>query len=279
MAETHQARRLASQLIRLSRELLTIRRQSALARPLIPENGIVLEIGGGQHPHPRSSVVVDLYLDDNYERPGEKGISFAKPLIVADAHQLPFEPKCFDFVIALHVMEHSNNPRQFGSEMMRVARQGFVQVPSRLAEQVFGWDYHPWLIDVPEPERIVFSPKQYSSPSGDVFHELYDSSPLTKVWFASHRDLWHHSMQWREKFDVEVIGQASQTKNAAFDLDRTTAFLGRSAVSAPPLPKRIVETLICPRCSNHLEGFRCSLCGAEYPVVNGIPILVSVAAR
>ena len=85
-------------------------------------------------------------------------MSFSKPLIISNGQHLPFKDRSFEYVIALHVLEHASDPSQFAAEMARVAAAGFVQVPSRASEQAFGWPYHPWLIDQ-RGQVLVFEPR------------------------------------------------------------------------------------------------------------------------
>lgn len=78
----------------------------------------------------------------------------------ADAQYLPFESESFDFVTAIGVIEHVENPSRFVSEVHRVSRGGAVFMtpnigrPNRLVAAMLdkevnefhghkqGWDYH-----------------------------------------------------------------------------------------------------------------------------------------
>ena len=125
------------------REVRRARQEARLHEPRPPHAGLVLEVGSGQSPHPRADVLVDKYVADNFERPHEIGIDFARPFVVADGQQLPFADGSFSYSIALHVLEHATDPLRFAAELSRVASAGFVQVPSSVAELTFGWPYHP----------------------------------------------------------------------------------------------------------------------------------------
>src|SRR5687767_7520530 len=77
----------------------------------------------------------------------------------------PFSDKQFDFVVCSHTLEDIRDPLWVCSELRRVARAGYIEVPSRLEEQTWGvqgnfvgWTHHRWLIDVTD-RRIDFTQK------------------------------------------------------------------------------------------------------------------------
>src|SRR5438552_19142237 len=97
-------------------------------------NDLVLDVGSGHNPNPRSDVLCDRYVDDDTERGG--AIRVDRPLIVGDGHNLPFKDKAFDYVIASHIIEHMDDPVRFCSELMRVSKRGFIASPTELAEHM-----------------------------------------------------------------------------------------------------------------------------------------------
>jgi len=101
---------------------------------------LVLEIGCGANPSPRSDVLLDKY--PVISRQHRTSLSTARiddrPFIVGDVHALPFPNNSFDFIIAKHVLEHSHDPAQFVREVRRVAPAGFISTPSPFTELVHG---------------------------------------------------------------------------------------------------------------------------------------------
>lgn len=267
------------------REVSRGRKEAERHLPRPPEQGLVLEVGSGQAPHPRSDVLVDKYVADDFERPQKVGIEVAKPFVVGDGHRLPFADDSFAYVIAMHVLEHSAEPERFAGELSRVARAGFVQVPSSVSELTFGWPYHPWLIDR-EGDTLVFRPRNgQHAPYGELFHRAYGESALLRNWWAANRSVFHHSVEWRGRLSVRVEGESSADETAALDLEGTISFLGElnRAGGLRPHPQEILSTLRCPECRGGLsfepEAAVCESCGRSYPVVGETPVLLLEAAR
>jgi uncharacterized protein YbaR (Trm112 family) len=267
------------------REVVRGRKQARHHVPRPPEVGLVLEVGSGQAPHPRSDLLVDKYVTDDFERPQEVGIDIAKPFVVADGHRLPFADGAFAYAIALHVLEHSSEPERFAGELSRVAGAGFVQVPSSVSELTFGWPYHPWLIDR-EADTLVFRPRSgQHAPYGELFHRAYGESALFRNWWAANRSVFHHSVEWRGRLSVRVEGESAADETAALDLDRTISFLGElsRAGALRPHPQEILSSLRCPECRGGLrfdhQAAACESCGRSYPVVGEVPVLLLEAAR
>jgi uncharacterized protein YbaR (Trm112 family) len=264
------------------REIARARAKAVEHTPRPPEQGLVLEVGPGQAPHPRADVVVDKYVTDNFERQG--ALDLSKPLIVADGQRLPFVDGTFSYVLALHVLEHATDPTIFAGELSRVADAGFVQVPTRISELTFGWPYHPWLIDR-DGDTLVFRPRNgQRAPVGQVFHQAYADSALLRNWWAANRELLHHSVEWTNELSVQVEGTSAADQTAELDVERTIAALAeldrRGALK--PQPGSLTERLRCPSCESALEldsgSATCSSCGRSYPVVGDVPVLLVEAA-
>src|SRR6059058_2170825 len=82
----------------------------------------------------------------------------------------PFADKQFDFAICSHTLEDIRDPIWVCQELQRVAKAGYIEVPSRLEEQSrgvkgdwVGWGHHRWLIDIdPNQSLIEFTMKPHS---------------------------------------------------------------------------------------------------------------------
>lgn len=106
----------------------------------IPKDALVLEVGSGGNPYPRSNVLVDAY-EETRERHWEKLIA-DRPTVIAFGEKLPFKNKSFDFVIAAHVLEHTSNPKAFLSELERVSKNGYIETPDAFMERINPYKDH-----------------------------------------------------------------------------------------------------------------------------------------
>jgi Methyltransferase domain len=139
----------------------------------LPDDAVVLDVGGWAKPLPRADWVIDLMP---YETRGLYGVegSAGEPerfsaatwvqRDLCDREPWPFADGWFDFAVCSHTLEDVRDPVWVCSELARVARAGYVEVPSRREEQSFGlqgpwtgWGHHHWLCDVQaDPSGIEF---------------------------------------------------------------------------------------------------------------------------
>jgi hypothetical protein len=142
---------------------------------------VVLDVGGWACPFNRANIVLDAepYATRGYYRtlgmPASQGgtqehfdgTSWIQRDL-CDRELWPLADGSVDFAICSHTLEDLRDPLWVCSELLRVARAGYIEVPSRLAEQSRGWEHpriaglshHRWLIDI-ERNRIVFVMKYH----------------------------------------------------------------------------------------------------------------------
>jgi hypothetical protein len=162
-------------------------------KKLRPED-TVLDIGGWAHPFNRANYVMDA---EPYETRGYYNRTFAKnnpfPPIggdvefftketwlqrdICDKQPFPFKDKELDYVICSHTLEDIRDPLWVCSEIVRIGKAGYIEVPSRILEScrgqergIAGLSHHRWLIEITS-NSIVFLQKfhrihnwQYSLP-------------------------------------------------------------------------------------------------------------------
>jgi Methyltransferase domain len=125
-------------------------------------DGLVLDVGGWIQPFTRADWVIDLMPYESRGRYGTQGAGeerfSAETWVqrdICDHEPWPFEDNQFDFVTCAHTLEDVRDPIWVCHEMIRVAKAGYVEVPSRLEEHSYGfqgpwvgWGHHRWLIDI-----------------------------------------------------------------------------------------------------------------------------------
>jgi hypothetical protein len=135
----------------------------------IPADAVVLDVGGAMKPFNRADWIMDALP---YEERGQLGsIGRTDERFTEDTwvmrdfcarERWPFDDKQIDFVICSHTLEDVRDPIWMCSEMNRIAKAGYIEVPSRLEEQTYGfqgpwtgWSHHRWLVDI-EDNGITF---------------------------------------------------------------------------------------------------------------------------
>jgi hypothetical protein len=144
--------------------VLPASRERILAR--LGEDDAVLDIGGWAKPFARADWVIDicpyetrgLYGYDEGQRSSERFTADRWAIHDICSHEpWPFADDQFDFAICSHTLEDVRDPIRVCEELMRVAKAGYIEVPSRVEEQMWGvqgawvgWGHHHWLSDVRE---------------------------------------------------------------------------------------------------------------------------------
>lgn len=132
----------------------------------------VLDIGGWALPFNRANFIMDA---EAYETRGYYNRTFARnnpfPPIggnvecfnaqhwiqrdICDKEPYPFASRELDFVICSHTLEDVRDPLWVCSEMIRIGKAGYIEVPSRVFEScrghepgIAGLSHHRWLIDI-----------------------------------------------------------------------------------------------------------------------------------
>lgn len=112
----------------------------------IGKEDLVLDIGSGDKPFWRADIIVDKFLKDDQQRhSGSVMYDKRKLFIEADVEKLPFKDKIFDFVFCSHLLEHVKNPDTAISEIVRVGKRGYIEVPSAIVDLLKPFPPHLWL--------------------------------------------------------------------------------------------------------------------------------------
>ncbi len=168
----------------------------------VDREALVLEVGSGGNPYPRSNVLLDAF-EETRERHWEP-LRKDRPTVIGFAENLPFGDKSFDYVIACHVLEHSDNPAQFLSELQRVAKAGYIEVPNALFERICPYIDHKLEI-LNENEKLIITKK-----SGSVHDRWFNRSFKDDVnsamlrLFRKNPYMFHVCFEWRDSFHFRI---------------------------------------------------------------------------
>lgn len=179
----------------------------------IPRNALVLEVGSGGNPYPRSNVLVDAY-EETRERHWDT-LVHDRPTVLSFGENLPFKDKVFDYVIAAHVLEHTPHPEKFLSELQRVACAGYIETPDAFMERINPYKDHRLEVTV-RASRLVIQKKSRWDLDGDLV-ELYEQRAktiITRETIPKHASDFHVQYRWKDKIDFTV-------KNPAVNADWT----------------------------------------------------------
>lgn len=258
----------------------------------VPPHALVLEVGSGGNPYARANVLLDAYPDTR-ERHWVP-LTVDRPFVFGFLERLPFKDKCFDFVIASHVLEHSAAPERALAEMQRVAHAGYIEVPDAFMERI-----NPYLdhrVEIAErQERLILrkKPRWLVDPE---LAELYE--PRAKALIAGHlipaRPFdFHVRHYWENSIDFHVMNP---------DVDASWPAHAELHGSPPPPPidgvRAVVRHLLrrllsqtrrnraldwtallaCPTClapglDRRGRTLVCAACETAYPDRNGVPML------
>src|SRR5262245_18821739 len=155
----------------------------------IGPNDVVLDIGAWARPFNRANYVIDaepyatrgFYGSAMPAQGGDREYFSAATWIqrdICDHKPFPFGDKQIDFVICSHTLEDIRDPLFVCAEMVRVAKRGYIEVPSRTVESCrgieagqVGWSHHRWLIDIQGQDirflmkyHMIHSQRRFSLP-------------------------------------------------------------------------------------------------------------------
>lgn len=182
--------------------------RSALLERVAAED-LVLDVGGWAKPLPRADWVIDLMPYETRGLYGEAPASEPERFSAAtwvqrdicDRRPWPFEEGQFDFSVCAHTLEDVRDPVWVCSELIRVSRAGYIEVPSRLEEQTYGiqgpwvgWGHHHWLIEV-TCNRVEFVFKHH------VIHGRSSDHLPTRLWSALSAEEKVTTLWWEGSFD------------------------------------------------------------------------------
>jgi len=262
----------------------------------VSRDALVLEVGSGGNPYARANVLMDAY-ECTRERHWAPLVS-DRPTALGFVERLPFKDQYFDFVIASHVLEHSTDPERFLSEIQRVGKAGYIEVPDAFFERLNPYKDHRLEITCTNNRLVIRKKKAWVQDQEVV--DLYENR--VNVLFATRLIPenpfdFHVRYYWQDTIDFTVLNPAytiawdpdpvvpGETNKVGISIKgRINAFVlsvFRFLFSQRTRNKNldIFDMLICPECGS--EDLRrkndelvCGSCASLYAVKNGIPKMI-----
>ncbi len=181
----------------------------------------VLDIGSGHDPFPHATHLADIAENDNSY--GRAGAALKKvaglPFFECNVESMPFKDKEFDFVYCSHVLEHTVDPEKACSELMRVAKRGYIETPTKGKDQWLNSariSNHHWTVENWYGKLIFteYSREDLVGLGCDILMNMH-CAPETQrekafsalVWLKAR--LANTMFYWEDEFDFEVRNQTA----------------------------------------------------------------------
>jgi len=183
----------------------------------IPNNWNVLDIGGGARPFRRANSVIDLWnfedrysantwllnMPERYTKETWYQFDICDPAITWN-----FKDEEFDCITCSHTMEDLEKPIKTLEEIQRISKRGYIEIPSRYAEQMYnigeshmqGYIHHHWIV-VPnsETQKVLLVPKMW-----DLMSKYRIDCPSPHQVYPIHVST---GFFWNEKIEFEFLEQ------------------------------------------------------------------------
>lgn len=251
----------------------------------VPSSALVLEVGAGGNPYPRANVLLDAY-EVTRERHWAP-LTSDRPTVLGFVENLPFKDHAFDFVIAAHVLEHSADPARFISELQRVAKAGYIEVPDAFMERINPYMDHRLEITSRKNQLIIRKKKSWQH-DGEVIG-LYEDRVkpvLTGDLIPRHPFEFHVRYYWENEISYVIVNPDTDAGWAAPVIVRpapvmtmvgrirqiTRDFLrGLLSQSQRNATLDLLPLLRCTSChatnlSRTADVVHCDECGTSFPV-------------
>ncbi|OGY16969.1 MAG: hypothetical protein A2785_02430 [Candidatus Chisholmbacteria bacterium RIFCSPHIGHO2_01_FULL_49_18] len=167
----------------------------------IGNNDLVLEVGSGDMPYPRSDILCDRYLGRTSHRRPNSRLIIDRPMVIADGERFPFKTKAFDYVIASHILEHVDHPQQFLAELQRVSSKGYLAFPSPLLERFYENKPHKWYCRADGKKLTLIKKTTKSMKKWPTTSEAHIFS-LVMRYFSEECQL---TFEWSKKIEFTIL--------------------------------------------------------------------------
>lgn len=265
----------------------------ALRKLQVPAgNGLVLDVGSGGRPYPRSDVLLDR-LTGSEHRCGEDMMIDGRAAVFGDAKKMPFKDKAFDFVIASHILEHISEPEVFIKELQRIGKAGYIETPNAIFERLDPHSIHCLeVVSINGKLRIHKKSQGLEDPFLGT-QQIFKDDPTWAKFFHEAPDMFHVRYYWKDSIDYVILNpevscewierindesDAGGAKQSYMQEQRGWREIGQSILKhwyafwrARRLKNfRLEDILACPECHGALDkagtALECRACARIYPM-------------
>jgi SAM-dependent methyltransferase len=104
-------------------------------------------------------------IDDHQDNFSKLNLDYTK---IEPNKKLPFKDKEFDYIILSHVLEHVPNLLEFKDELIRIGKSGYIELPTKLYDNVvFGSDEpllgHKWWFEFDDENKLLKDTKKVAA--------------------------------------------------------------------------------------------------------------------
>lgn len=251
----------------------------------VSSEALVLEVGSGGNPYARANVLLDAY-ETTRERHWAP-LATDRPTVLGFVENLPFKDQAFDFVIAAHVLEHSADPERFLSEIQRVAKAGYIEVPDAFLERINPYRDHRLEITCRDHTLVIRKKKAWRHDPETV--ELYEDRVkpvLTRDLVPKHPFEFHVRYFWENRIAYKIVNpevdagwpaptsdgitmhsaSGSKSRELVRDFLRKHLSQRRRNASIELLPLLRCTTCHSVELNREPNLFRCVSCGNKFPI-------------
>jgi SAM-dependent methyltransferase len=201
-------------LLYLMQKILTYKRNKIIRAHLSGDMKVIGDFGCGHFANKHANVLVDFGQSKDEQRGGFKVAGGATGLRFHDLDlnqfPYPFKEKEFDFIICSHVLEHLDDPVRVCAEFSRIAKAGYIEVPSYSVDLFIRNNdaIHTWLCAPgAAAASLVFTDRK-------AFLKAYPPLPLN-IFLRFYLQLTNIGFAWREQVQASysTLGSAAQLAN------------------------------------------------------------------
>ena len=155
-------------------------------------NWKILDIGCGYSANKHATVISDIQDLSNFYK-GKKFIQITEK-------KLPFQDKEFDFTIASHVIEHVEDLDFFITELERISKRGYIELPTRFADNLIfeNKNDHIWWFTFDDINNQIIASKK------NQLIEPFITVSTGKIFEKTFRESFVFELLWEEKIEYKV---------------------------------------------------------------------------